>query len=376
MVCGVLALVPQIRNIRTDIRAVEFLGHDSPTRQAMTALDKVYGGINVVQIEFDTGRADGVNNLGFLRYLESVHQQVAAFPEPSGVYSYASLLAMMNQIWEREAPGSLHLPQSRMLLGVFVLALKSYNYPFLSALADDSQRTAYLVVRTPDMPARDYLAMIGRIVELAREDAPETVQVSAAAGLHSILEADQRILRSQTRSLWLTLGCVGLALAMLWRSVRLAAWVVVINLLPVCLAGSLAAVLRIPLNSVTVMVAATVLGLAVDDSIHLVTRWRSAMLSGHGANSALAGALRSKARPILWTTIILVTVFLLPAGSSFPPARHFGGLGAFALAMALVGVFLGLGSRLTGTCGKHGGEVSDRLEPPARGDAGEAGPTV
>ncbi|MCB1126813.1 MAG: MMPL family transporter, partial [Verrucomicrobiae bacterium] len=311
------------------------------------ALDRVYGGINVVQIEFDAGRAGGINDLGFLRYLETVHRQVAALPEPSGVYSYASLLAMMNQIWEGEAPGSLHLPESQMLLGVFVLALKSANYPFLSALADDSQRTAYLVVRTSDMPARDYLAMIERIVALAREGAPGAVKVSAAAGLHSILEADQRILRSQTRSLWLTLGCVCLALALLWRSLRLAAWVVGVNLLPVLLAGSTAALLGIPLNSVTVMVAATVLGLAVDDSIHLVTRWRSARLAGRAPNPALAEAFRSKARPVVWTTVILVAVFLLPGASSFPPARHFGGLGAFALVAALAGVFLPLGSRLT-----------------------------
>lgn len=345
------------RLIRTDIRAVEFLGRDSPTRQAMETLDAVYGGINVVQIEFDTGRPGGVNDLGFLRYLESVHTRAAALPEPSGVYSYASLLAMMNQVWEGEAPGSLRLPGNQMLLGVFVLALKSYNYPFLSALADDRQQTAYLVVRTPDMPARDYLAMIGRVVELAGVGAQDQVRVSAAAGLHSILEADQRILRSQMRSLWLTLGCVGLALAFLWRSVRLAVWVVLVNLLPVLVAGSVAALLRIPLNSVTVMVAATALGLAVDDSIHLVTRWREAFRAGQGTEQALAGAFRSKARPIVWTSVILVTTFLLPGGSSFPPAAHFGWLGALALTGALGALFLPLSSALT-AFGRHASRES------------------
>ncbi|MCB1127229.1 MAG: MMPL family transporter, partial [Verrucomicrobiae bacterium] len=38
------------RHIRTDIRAIEFLSPQSPTRRAMTELDRVYGGINVVQI--------------------------------------------------------------------------------------------------------------------------------------------------------------------------------------------------------------------------------------------------------------------------------------------------------------------------------------
>lgn len=351
------------RWIRTDIRAVEFLGRDSPTRRALTTLDKVYGGINVVQIEFDTGRPGGVNDLGFLRYLEAVHARAAAQPEPSGVYSYASLLAMMNQVWQGEAADSLRLPESQMLLGVFVLALKSYNYPFLSALADDQQQTAYLVVRTPDMPAREYLAMIGRIVDLAQEDAPANVNVTAATGLHSILEADQRILRSQTRSLWLTLGCVGAALALLWRSVRLAGWVVLVNVLPVLLAGGVAALLHVPLNSVTVMVAATVLGLAVDDSIHLVTRWRDSLRSGLPDEEALAEALRSKGRPILWTSVLLVITFLLPGGSSFPPAAHFGWLGAVALAGALGAVFLPLSGGLTWAGIGRAGELKIKRRP-------------
>jgi predicted RND superfamily exporter protein len=336
------------RFIRTDIRAVEFLSPHSPTRRAMEALNRVYGGINVVQIEFDTGRTNGVNDLAFLKYLESVHAKVAALPEPSGVYSYASLLAMMNQIWEGERPGSLRLPDNRLLLGMFVLALKSAHYPFLAALADPAQRTAYLVVRTPDLPVKEYLAMIHRVVALARESAPPGVTVSAAAGLHSILEADQRILRSQTRSLWLTLVSIGLALALLWRSARLALWVVATNLLPVLLAGAAAALAGVPLNSLTVMVAAVTLGLAVDDSIHLVTQWREERRAGLDAEAALAAAFRVKARPVVWTSVILVVTFLLLCGASFPPVVHFGALGALALTLAVIVVFTVLPAALTG----------------------------
>ncbi len=329
-----------IQFIRTDIRAVEFLSKSSPTRQAMESVDREYGGVNFVQISFDTGRTNGLNDLEFLSYLEAVHQYAHDQPEPSGVYSYASLLAMMNQIWEGGDTDALHLPESRLLLGIFVLALQSYNYPFLTALADENQRVAQLVVRTPDMPATVYLDLIQRLVDHARNAAPSGVAVSAEAGLHSILEADRRILRSQTRSLWVALGIIGVALTLLWRSPWLAVLLVASNLLPISLAGAAAALGAIPLNSVTVLVAAVALGLAVDDGIHLLTRWRDLRGAGLGTNEALQKAIEAKARPILWTTVILVTTFGLLAFSSFPPVVHFGCLASVALSGSMLAVFV------------------------------------
>lgn len=326
-------------SIRTDIRAVEFLDPGSPTRQALETLDQAYGGVNVVQIEFDTGRTNGVNSLSFLKALDRVHEETAALPGASGVYSYASLLAMMNQIWEGGRPEALRLPPSPLVLGLFVVALRSYDYPFLTALADPSGRVAYLVVRSRDMPASAYLDMIHRVEERAKALMPPEVKVSAAAGLHTILEADRRILRSQTRSLWLTLASIGVALALLWRSIRLALLVITLNLLPVLLAALAAALTGVPLNSLTVMVAAVTLGLAVDDAIHLVTQWRTERAAGLDRASAMAAALRVKARPIVWTSVILVTTFLLLCGSSFPPVRHFGALGALALGAAVLLLF-------------------------------------
>ncbi|MCG8364897.1 MAG: MMPL family transporter, partial [Pseudanabaenales cyanobacterium] len=93
-------IVVGLGKIRTDVRAVEFLGADSPTRQTVEMFDTVYGGINVVQIDLDTGETNGVNRLPFLRYLADLQARAENQEGVTGAYSYAQLLAMMNQIWE------------------------------------------------------------------------------------------------------------------------------------------------------------------------------------------------------------------------------------------------------------------------------------
>ncbi|MBK9139355.1 MAG: MMPL family transporter [Verrucomicrobia bacterium] len=329
-----------LSRLRTDIRATEFLSPASPTRQALEELDRVWGGINVVPIAFDTGRPGGANDLGFLRYLESVHRHAESLPDLAGAYSYARLMAMINQVWEGGASDALRLPTSPLLVRLFVVALRSYEFPFLSGLTDGEFRTAQLVLRTRDLPADRYLALVNEVLAFAERERPEGVSVSAAAGIHSILEADRRILRSQLHSAGLTAGVIFVTLALLWRSWRLPLLSLGSNLLPVALVIALAALLALPLNSITVMVGAISLGIAVDDSIHFLTHWRECRRAGRSREAALRETLALKGRTLVWTSLILIGVCAVFWCSSFPPVRAFGLLSAAAFAAALASVLM------------------------------------
>lgn len=334
-----------LARLRTDVRLTEMLAPGSPTRQALETLDTVYGGINVVPIEFDTGTAGGVNQLEFLRYLEAVQDFAAAQPEVTGVYSYAQVLALANQVWEGGRPEALRLPESPLQIALFVAALRSQSFPFLAALADPEFRTAQLVLRTRHLPASTYLRLVRAIVAEAERTRPPGVTVSATRGLHTWLEADRRLLRSQTRSAVLAAGVIGLTLAGLWRSVRLAALALAANGVAVAVALAGAGWAGVPFNSVTVMVGALALGVAVDDTVHLVTHWLGRRRAGQTPRAALVAALTVKGPPMVWTSVVLIGVCGLFALSAFPPVAQFGLLlaGAFVAALGAVLVLLPVG---------------------------------
>jgi predicted RND superfamily exporter protein len=283
-----------------------------------------------------------MNDAAFLRYLDSVQRFAESRPEPTGVYSYAQLLAMVNQIWEGGAPPALRLPENPLLVALFATAIRSYDFPFLQALADAEQRKAQLVIRTRDMPAADYLKLIEEIGAFAEQTKPPGVTVSTARGLHTILEADRRIMRSQVNSVGSAVAAIVLVLAALWRSLRLAVWAGITNGVPVALVLALAGWAGWPLNSITVMMGAIALGIVEDDTIHFITHWRTQRRAGADPEAALRDTLMVKGRPILATTAILVAVFALFGLSSFPPVHQFGLLlaGAFVAAQVAVLVWL------------------------------------
>ena len=110
--------------------------------------------------------------------------------------------------------------------------------------------------------------------------------MTAADSKAAILEADRRIVESQRNSAMWTVGIIGILLAILWRSVGLALLALAANAIPVGLVVAVQGLAGVPLNSVTIMVAAIAFGIAVDDTIHFITHWRDERQRGVGAREA------------------------------------------------------------------------------------------
>jgi len=333
-------------HLNLDIRAVRFLSPESPTRKMAEMMDARMGGINIVQLDFDTGKPNGINQLEFLRKMQSVQDFAEGTVRFSSTYSYASLMAMMNGIWTGDESGELSLPSNPLTLNLFVLALKATNYPFLQALCDETNQKAHLVLRTTDLPSGEFVSLLQSVEQFAKDTMPEGVTVSAKAGLHTILQADREIVAAQLGSLVITIIAMLAAMTVLWHSLKLAAVSLGISLVPLAVLAVLAAWFAVPLNSVTVMVAALVLGISIDDAVHLVTHWVQLKKQGVEPAKALVESLEAKGPAILCTSLILIGFSVSLLWISFPSVQDFGWLSAAAYTAALVAVLFALPSLL------------------------------
>ena len=324
-----------VSKLNIDIRAIQFLSTESHTRQMAEMIDSRMGGINVVQIDFKTDKPGGINQLEFLNKLQEVQNFARDTGKFSSTYSYSSLMAIMNNVWIGDQSGILSLPTSPLTLKIFVLALKATNYPFLEALSDKTQQTAYLILRTTDMPSGDFIRLLKSIETKASTIMPENVTVSAQAGLHTVLKADQDIVDAQLGSLSITIAAMFVVMVLLWRSFKFATIALATGLGPIAILTILGSLYQVPLNSVTVMVGALALGIGIDDTVHIITHWLSMKRQGASENEALTKTLEVKGPAILCTSLILIGFSLSLLWMSFPPVTHFGWLSAMAYIAAL-----------------------------------------
>jgi predicted RND superfamily exporter protein len=130
-----------------------------------------------------------------------------------------------------------------------------------------------------------------------------------------------------------TLATVGVAL----RSVRLAAAALLPNLLPVALVFGGAALAGIPFDVSVVAVGAVAVGLAVDDTLHVLFRFARERRAGRGVDAAILAAQAAVGRALVSSTVVLVAGLGCLALSAFLPTARFGLFTALACALALPG---------------------------------------
>ena len=331
----IIGMAVGIPRLDVGIHLSRCLPEESPVRQAGEIFDRHYGGFHFFQLDFDSGQSGGINRLPFLEHLETVRLHAETDPRVTGVYSYPQVLALLNQVWEDSL--ETELPRSPLLIGTFSLLLRTQldTLPLLRILCDPPLRKTSLYIRTREMSSGESLDLLEGIAAFAARDLPGDATLHTGSGLASILEADRRIVRSQIASIGIALPVVFLLLWFLWRSPSLALLALGVNIVPVGTVMALAALLGIPLHFITVMTVAIAFGIAIDDTVHLITEWNTARRSGLSSREAIDRALRIKGLPIVCTSLVLGGIFALLLFASFAPVTHFAILTALAFAMAL-----------------------------------------
>ena len=122
-----------------------------------------------------------------------------------------------------------------------------------------------------------------------------------------------------------------LLLLFLWRSFTASVIVLLPNLAPLYFIFVLMGLVGIPLDMATALIAGVVLGITVDDTIHLYHSYLRRRREGRGWVFALARSFEASGRAVVAISILLVAQFALLTTSEFQPTADFGLLASVGL---------------------------------------------
>jgi predicted RND superfamily exporter protein len=152
------------------------------------------------------------------------------------------------------------------------------------------------------------------------------------------------VLQSLFRSQILTLGAVFLAiLVMFWllfRSLSLALIALAPNMLAAGLVLGVMGLVGIPLDIMTITIAAIVVGIGVDDCIHYVHRYLREFPTDRDYRATMYRCHGSIGRAMYYTTVTVVIGFSTLTLSNFNPSIYFGLLTVLAMIAAVLGALL------------------------------------
>jgi predicted RND superfamily exporter protein/CRP-like cAMP-binding protein len=152
-----------------------------------------------------------------------------------------------------------------------------------------------------------------------------------------INKAADSMATGMAQSLSLILVAIFAIMSFLFVNVKAGALSLLPNLFPIIILFGVMGVMDLPLNTGTSMVAAIAIGIAVDDTIHFMTRYNKEMRELQNQNKAMEVCIRSEITPIISTSIALALGFIVICFSNFVPVIYFGFLSALVMIFALLG---------------------------------------
>ena len=262
--------------------------------------------------------------------VKEIHDYLESLPAIGKVLSLASIIRVGEQINEGEFDAfELAIVSKRMPIELRESMIK----PYLSEENNEVRISVRILDSLKDLRRKELLEKIKN--DLTKKIGIDEDKIK----ITGILVLYNNMLQSLFKSQILTLGVVmigiGFMLVVLFRSLQLAIIGIIPNLFAAAIILGLMGLLKIPLDMMTITIAAITIGIAVDNSIHYIYRFREEFPKTKNYISTMHYCHANIGKAVFYTASTIIIGFSILVLSNFIPTIYFGLLTAFAMFIAL-----------------------------------------
>ena len=345
----ILIALTGIPKLSVENRFIDYYKADTEIYQGMTLIDEKLGGTTPMDVIIDapedeifeedeyaeegdiTSSSYWFNSDG-LRDAAKIHQYLENLPETGKVLSVHTGMQLLESLNNGK-------PYSDFKLAVVYKRLPddvkdALISPYLSA--DGNQLRFSIRIYESDKNLRRQELLDNIYFDLTEDYGldPEQVTVSGMAVLYNNLL--QSLFQSQIVTIGAVFAAIFLMFIALFRAIKISVAAIIPNMIAAGLVLGLMGWVGIPLDIMTITIAAISIGIGVDNSIHYIYRFRTEFAIDQDFWGAIRRCHNSIARALYYTTVTVVLGFSILSLSNFVPTIYFGLLSGLAMMTALV----------------------------------------
>ena len=266
--------------------------------------------------------------------IQSVHNYLSDLPAVGKVLSFSSIVEVATQLNNNKPLGSLEM-------GVLYSKIpesikKDIIDPYIS-IKDNEARISLRIIDSQDgLRRNDLINQINYDLENKLKLNKEEFKLAGVLILFNNLL--QSLFKSQILTLGLVMVGIFTMFMILFRNIKLSLIGVVPNFIAAFFILGIIGLLGIPLDMMTITIAAITIGIAVDNSIHYIYRFKEEFLKSKDYNKTLKTCHSTVGVAILNTSITIVFGFSILVFSKFIPTIYFGVFTGIAMLLAMISV--------------------------------------
>lgn len=326
-----------IVRIQVNTNEILYFREDHPIRVATDFIERNLTGTIPLEIML-TGEPDAFLEPEVLRRVEALERFLSGREHLRKTFSPVPYVKEINRVVHDGDPAAYRVPDRRDLVAQLMLLAEGSDTEDLESYLDLSDYARARIQCRLDYVGTNEMRAVQREIqdEIGRTLPPVGIRAEMTGGVPLYLNMVDYLLESQIRGFSLALVVIFLMLSLLVRSLKLGLLAMVPNCVPVFLTFGIMGWAGIHLDLGTVLIASIAIGLAVDDTIHFLARFRTAFEARGTYEAAIEETIHTIGVPITVTSVVLFLGFGVFMVSTFKPIVYFGLLSAVTMLSALL----------------------------------------
>ncbi len=333
---GAISLVP---NLSLNDQFVRYFDHRVEFRNHADFAAEHLNGIYVLEYPLQAAGPGGISSVAYLQGLEQFTGWLRAQPEVTHVYSYSDIIKRLNKNMHADDPRYYKVPDKRDLSAQYLL-LYELSLPYGLDLNDRiniDKSVTRVTVTVKELSTREIRAFVSRSEQWLISNTPAYMHAKATSATVMFSHISERNIESMLKGNVIAVIVIALILILSLRSTGLGLLSIIPNAIPILMTYGIWTLLVGQVGMAAATVTATSLGIAVDDTVHFLTKYLLARREkGYSQALAIRYAFRMVGPAILMTTVILTAGFSILALSTFQINAQMGLLTAIAIVIALI----------------------------------------
>lgn len=334
----VVVLIFGISLIKTNYSIVDNLPHHSKVREDFLYFENNFGGFRPLEyaVIVHSGSSTA-EDYDVVRQVNLLEEKLLTYPFVKTVLSQATVYKSLARSFGGNQSGSYVFPEDIIQFQQFQDLMKKVKSPEQKVLVSKDGTKTRISARIQDIGA-DRIAAFGHEVDGWINQNLDTSQISfQRTGTGFIMDKNSVYVKENLlQGLGISLVLISLLMGLMLRSLRMVIISLIPNIIPLLVTGAILGYFGIDLEAGISIVFAIIFGIAVDDTIHFLAKYKLCLSDGLDQETAIQKSIMETGKAIIFTSLVLSLGFLVMVFSYNPPTYTIGILISATLFSALI----------------------------------------
>lgn len=321
--------------LTVDASMLERLSPDNRVRRDAGYFREHFAGTGTLSVFVESPAGPDLLDPAVLRAVADFQTKLQALPNVSQAVSIVDVLRATHQAM-REPGDASDLPAGRDVAGGYLMMVEMAGEGASARTLSADRRTLQIILRLSATSFRETFNLGEQIRRVGAETLPAGVTAEPGGLLFFMGRWLDELVDGQKRGLLFSILSIAVVMMIGLRSLRNGALSMLPNLLPLAFLGGFVAWRWDKADSDIMIVAMIAIGIAVDDTIHYMMRFRIESAKAPDLPAAVRETFHFAGRAIIITSVILVAGFAPLIMSDYFTFVMFGTLLPLTLVVALV----------------------------------------